>query len=132
MRRVESTGIPYDPGDPLQLQIKTQEQSQAKTTPGRIVPELTTTLEAGARPSVYFVVYPDSASAEKPKLWVEFRVDGEVVAKRVSDLGPVDPTGAVPLIVAAATHPGDCELRVTALQGGDFSTQTLRYTIPRQ
>ncbi len=132
VRRVESTGIPYDPSDPLQLQLKTQEQSQAKTSPGRIVPELTATLEAGARPSVYFVVYPDSANAERPKLWVEFRVDGEVVAKRVSDLGPVDSTGAVPLILAAATHPGVCELRVTALQGGDFSTQTLRYTIPRQ
>ncbi len=128
VRRLESTGTPYDPNDPFLLQVQAQQQS----TPRRIVPELTTTLAAGARPSVYFVVYPDSANPEKPKLWVEFRVDGEVVAKRVSDLGPADPTGAVPLIVAAAAHPGDCELRITALQGGDFSTQTLRYTIPRQ
>ena len=124
VRRVEPLVAQPDPGDPFQMQAQAQFR--------RIVPKLARTLEAGARPSVYFVVYPDRANSEPPRLRVELLVDGKLLADRVSNLPPGDATGAIPLIAAAATHPGDCELRITALQGGDSSTQSLRYTIPHE
>ena len=58
--------------------------------------------------------------------------NGQLVANRTSDLAAEDGSDAIPLIAAAALHSGDCELRITALQGGDSSTQSLRYTIPAQ
>lgn len=122
--RIESLSGQSEANDPFQMQASGQGR--------RIVPELATTLEAGSRPSVYFVVYPDSAQPEKPKLRLEFLVDGQVIANRVTDLAQGDASGAIPLIAAAALHPGNCELRVTALQGGDSSTQSLRYTVPAQ
>jgi VWFA-related protein len=124
VRRIEPVSGQSEANDPFEMQANGQGR--------RIVPELATTLEPGSRPSVYFVVYPDSAQPEKPRLRVEFLVNGQVVANRLTDLAPGDASGAIPLIAAAALHPGDCELRITALQGGDSSTQSLRYTIPAQ
>jgi len=81
---------------------------------------------------VYFVVYPDGTQSEKPKLRVEFLVNGRVLANRISELAAGDASGAIPLIAAAALHSGECELRITALQGGVSSTQSLKYTVPGQ
>lgn len=106
-----------DASDPLVFQGK------------RMVPMAAPVLSAAAKPLAYFVVYPDKSLAEKPKLQVEFLVGGQVVAKQTADLPPPDASGAIPMVVKAATHAGNCELRIAALQGNQSATESVTYTV---
>jgi VWFA-related protein len=98
----------------------------------RVVPSLNPALSKGAQPYAYFVVYPDKASAEKPKIGVQFLVDGKVLAEQTADLPAADATGAVPMLVGATVKPGNCELRITALQGKASAAQSVSYTVANQ
>jgi VWFA-related protein len=101
-------------------------------TTNRVVPWLNPALQRDARPYAYFVVYPDKASAEKPKIGVQFLVDGKVLAEQAADLPAADASGAVPMVVGAAVKPGECELKITAMQGNASTTQSVRYTVANQ
>ena len=48
----------------------------------------------------------------------------------IADLPAADATGTIPMFVAAATRPGNCELRITALQGNESATEHLQYAVP--
>jgi VWFA-related protein len=122
VKRVESANDKSGNSDPFQFQA---EPGQAK----RIVPELATSFAADARPSVFFVVYPDPAIAEKPTVQVAFLVGGKLIAKQQSELPAPDSTGAIPVVIQAATRSGDCELRITATQGNTATLRTVSYTI---
>ncbi len=78
---------------------------------------------------MFFVVYPDRSLADKPKIQVEFLVGGQVLARQTADLPAPDLTGAIPMVINTAAKPGNCELRVTALQGNSSTKQSLKYTI---
>ena len=122
VQRLEPVKGNVDAADPMQF--------QAKPTEGQhVIPELTTALRADAHPYVYFVVYPDKAIEGKPQIQVEFLVGGQVLAKQVADLPPADATGAIPMVIGAAAKPGNCEFRITALQGKSSSVQSLAYNI---
>ena len=95
----------------------------------RAVPSLTTNLTPEAKPYVYFVVYPDKSSAEKPKLQVEFLAAGHLLARQTAELPPPDANGAIPMVVGAAVRPGNCQLRMTAVQGNRSATQSVNYVI---
>jgi len=95
----------------------------------RVVPLLSSTVAKGTLPYVYFVVYPDKGIAEKPKIGVQFLVDGKVLAQQTSDLPAADASGAVPMMVGAAIKPGECELKITAMQGNASATQSVRYSV---
>jgi hypothetical protein len=95
----------------------------------RLVPFVNLNLPADASPKLYFVVYPDKSKAEKPKLQVEFKVDGQVLANQTADLPAPDATGAIPMVIKAATHPGMCEIKITALQGSESAAGSVSYTI---
>jgi VWFA-related protein len=99
---------------------------------GRVVPSLNPALSKDAQPYVYFVVYPDKASTEIPRAGVEFLVDGKLVAEQTTDLPPADASGAVPMTLGAMVRPGQCELRITALQGYVMTTQSVKYTVSSQ
>ncbi len=120
----------------LARQIKPSEAQADATNPfefgtSRVIPSLSARLAPGSQQYVYFVVYPDKADAEKPKIEVQFSVDGKVVAKQQAELPAPDASGAIPMIVSAiAAKPGDCEMKVTAMQGGNSVAQSLRYTVP--
>lgn len=101
-------------------------------TDRRVVPSLTSSIKPDAQPSVYFVVYPDTASTEHPMLGVEFWVDGKLVAQQTTDLPAADATGAVPMVLGAMVKPGQCELKITALQGYAMATQSVKYTVSAQ
>jgi hypothetical protein len=75
-------------------------------------------------------VYPDPANPAKPTLQVEFLVDGQSLAAGTADLPP-ESGGSIPVFVETAARPGDCELRITAIQGKDSATGSVRYTVPR-
>jgi VWFA-related protein len=95
----------------------------------RVIPQLAPALDAAGSPYVYFVVYPDKAKAEKPQIEVQFLVDGVVVARQTSDLPPADSSGAIPMVVGAVRKPGQCELRIAALQGGESAEQSVKYSV---
>ncbi len=122
-QEVQIVNGPVDASDPFEFASRTQVT--------RVIPELSTTLSPQAQPLAYFVVYPDKASAEKPKIEVESLAAGQVIAKRTIDLPPAaGASGAIPLVLRAAAHPGNCELKITALQGSSrTATRTLAYTI---
>jgi hypothetical protein len=113
--KVEST-------DPLEFQ---PDPAQGQ----RVIPELATDLTPSATPYVFFVVYPDRSMADKPKIQVEFLLGGQVLAKQTADLPAPDATGAIPMVINTAAKPGNCELRVTALQGNSSTKQSLTYTV---
>jgi hypothetical protein len=94
-----------------------------------LVPFVNLNLPADASPKLYFVVYPDKSKTEKPKLQVEFKVDGQVLANQTADLPAPDAAGAIPMVIKAATHPGTCEIKITALQGSESAAGSISYTI---
>ena len=118
VQRVEPvTGQP-DTSDPLVYQGK------------RVIPLIATNLTPEMKPFVYFVVYPDKANAEKPKIQVELLVGGQLTGKQVADLPAPDASGAIPMMVSAVLRPGNCELRMTAMQGSESATGSVTYTAP--
>lgn len=114
-----------EPTDPLQFQA---DPNQGQ----RVIPELATNLPSGVTPYVFFVVYPDRAIAEKPKIQVEFLVGGQVLAKQVADLPAPDNSGAIPMVINTAAKTGNCELRITAMQGTSATRQALTYSIAQK
>ncbi len=114
-----------DPANPLEFQ-------PTPTETKRIVPELSTHLTPKSSPHVFFIVYPDRSIAEKPKIQAEFWVSGKLLAKQVADLPAPDASGAIPMVINTAAKLGDCELRITALQGSSEMKQSLKYTVAAQ
>jgi hypothetical protein len=110
------------PADPLEFQLD-------PTVGERLVPELGTNLTPTATPSVFFVVYPDKAIADKPKIQAEFLLGGKVLGKQMADLPAPDATGAILMQISAPAKLGDCELRITALQGNSSTIRSLKYTV---
>jgi VWFA-related protein len=117
VRQVQSVTGQADAADPFEFATS------------RVIPELAPALNSSTPPYVYFVVYPDKAKAEKPQIEVEFLVDGVVLARKTSDLPPADASGAIPMVVGAVRKPGQCELKIAALQGADSAEQSVKYTV---
>jgi hypothetical protein len=117
VKRVEPVSGQADTADPLEYQGK------------RLIPEVASALNRNEQPYVYFVVYPDKAAREKPKIEVQFSVNGSVLAKQTAELPDPDASGAIPMMVGAATRPGNCELKITAMQGAESSEQKLVYSV---
>jgi VWFA-related protein len=95
----------------------------------RLVPFVDASLTPEQKPYAYFVVYPDKTNSTKPKVQVEFTVDGKVMANQTADLPAADKSGAVPMVIRAAVHTGKCELKITTVQGEETATRTLEYTV---
>jgi len=115
VERVTGNG---DSGDPFEFSGK------------RVIPELGA--DAASSPAIYFVVYPDGANTEQAHLQVEFFVNGQEVAKQVSALPEADASGAIPMMVSAVRRPGECELRIAAVQGSETAERSIRYRVPAQ
>ena len=115
VRRIE-TAAP-DPADPLQFEGR------------RVVPELASVLPASAEPSVYFVIYPNGKSSEKPRMVIELSLDGRVVGRQTSALPDADPSGAIPLTIAAPSKAGKNRLRVIIQQGSESVERILDYVV---
>jgi VWFA-related protein len=117
VRQVEAATGPPDATDPFRVGNN------------RVTPELATTLSASAKPYVYFVVYPDKASSEKPRIEIQFLLNGQVLAKRAQELPAADAAGAVPMLFGSVAKPGNCELRIIATQGAESLERSVKYTV---
>lgn len=109
-------GVP-DSTDPLIYQGK------------HVVPDLTPTLSASAQPLIYFVVYPDKSLTDIPKVQVEFFSDAKPIAIQSVKLPAPNASGAVAMLMRGPTRPGECELRISTIQGSGSAEQSLKYKI---
>jgi len=117
MQRVEPVTGAGDGTDPFRFEDR------------RVVPELAAELGPSAQPQVYFVVYPDKWKKEAPQIRVEILTGGSVVAQQTANLPAPDASGTIAMTIAAVAAPGHWELRITALQGGDAVTESVKYAI---
>jgi len=97
-----------------------------------VVPVLDGSLQASAKPTVYFVVYPDKSNQETPRIRVAFLVGGEELEQKEAELPAPDSSGAIPMVVSAVARPGKCEIKITALQGFQSAVQNVTYTVAAQ
>jgi len=116
VQQVEANTKP-DVADPLTFKGK------------HVIPLVQATVDPANKRYVYFVVYPDKANKDKPKIHVQFKSGGQVFAEQTADLPAPDATGTIPMFVAAATRPGNCELQITALQGAESATEHIQYAV---
>lgn len=120
VQQVEPANAAADAADPLVFRGK------------HVIPLVEATVNPATKRYIYFVVYPDKSNTEKPKIRVEFKTGGQVFAQQTTDLPAPDATGTIPMFVAAATRPGNCELQITALQGNESATEHLQYSVAAQ
>jgi len=97
-----------------------------------VVPMVQPAVGPSVKRWIYFVVYKDPASQEKPQIHVEFKNGGQVVADQTSALPEADKNGAVAMLVAAPSRPGNCELKITALQGSESASEHIDYVVAAQ
>jgi hypothetical protein len=122
VQQLDPINGPANAADPFQIPV---DGSHAQ----RVIPELSNSLTAAARPLAYFILYPDASNPEKPKLEVQLRAGGRLLSEQTADVPAPNASGGVPMVVQVAARPGDCELRVTVHQGTASATQTLGYKI---
>ena len=120
VQQLEPANAQADTADPLTFKGK------------HVIPMVEATVNPATKRYVYFVVYPDKSNTEKPKIHVEFKTGGQVFAQSTADLPAPDATGTIPMFVAAATRPGNCELQITALQGNESATEHIQYAVAAQ
>jgi len=115
VEHLDSAGAQPDAADPFTFQGK------------HVVPMVRAAVSPGTKRWVYFVVYQDKSNPEKPSIHVEFKNGGKVFADQTVALPEPDASGAIGMFVTAATRPGNCELRITAMQGGQSATEQIAY-----
>jgi VWFA-related protein len=120
VQQLEPANAQQDTADPLTFKGK------------HVIPMVEATVNPAAKRYVYFVVYPNKSNGEKPKIHVAFKTGGQVFAEQTTDLPAPDATGTIPMFVAAATRPGNCELQITALQGNESATEHIKYAVAAQ
>lgn len=89
---------------------------------GEVVPKLTHTLKGGPGNALpfYFVVYPNPAIKEPPKLVMHFYKGGQYLGAAQAPLPKAQKDGRIPYIAdlpAAKFTPGSYEIRLDVLQG---------------
>ena len=101
---------------------------------GRITPALANTIYAvkGAQMSMFFVVYPDPAIAEKPQVVMEYVLDGKPVGRGEVPLPPADAFGKIPYVMSSPAEnmpPGNYEVRLMVKQGNTMAEDRAFVTV---
>ena len=122
VRQLQPLQTPADAMDPLQFAVN-------KMQAVRVVPELAKVLPSDARPLVYFVVYTDRSNSAPAKLDVEFEAEGRKLASQTVAVPAPNDAGSSPMVIKAAAHQGECDLKITLRQGSTAISRTLRYSV---
>ena len=120
VEHIDPAGAQPDTADPFTIKDK------------HVIPMVRATVDPATKRWVYFVVYGDKSNPEKPKMRVEFKNGGQVFAEQTVALPEPDERGAIPMFVAAAGRPGNCELQITAIQGKESATEHIAYLAAAQ
>lgn len=122
VRRLDVFAAGADPEEPLAYQNR------------RVIPSLMDSASPDRDKSVsaFFVIYPDRASPEKPKLELEVLRNGEPAGQAPMDLPQAPPGTPIPYIASIPTgglRPGRYELHATITQGAARAEQALGFLI---
>jgi VWFA-related protein len=98
---------PRDPLDPLEVENS------------RIIPTLADSVAPSKPVDLYFVLYPAQAgAAEDLKAVLQVFREGKEVARKPLDLSKPEADGSIPMLVRLSPDPGQCDVLITAQQGG--------------
>ena len=117
VRRLETTKLPPDPADPFEYTDK------------RVLPFVTTDLFPGARPFVYFMIYPEAGNPAKPELRVRLLKKGRLLTTITPALSPPDVSGGIPMIIQPTSKPGSYEVKAIVTQGASSTERSIAYTV---
>jgi VWFA-related protein len=111
VRRLDPLPGPRDPMDPFEVDN------------GRIVPTLADSVASSKPVDVYFVVYPaptngQSVNGQDLKAVLQVFREGKEVARKPLDLSRPEPDGSIPMLVRLSPDRGQCDVLITARQGG--------------
>ena len=106
-----------DTNDPFQAQGK------------RVTPLLSSVLQRGAAPYVYFVAYPDERNKTPARLQVQVISDGEVLDSQASDLPVQGRDGRIPMVIGTAAGHGRYEVQIRVMQGAESTCRQIEYSI---
>lgn len=101
---------------------------------GKVIPTLNDTLKGGAGNILpfYFVVYPDPAVKDPPKLTMGFYKDGQYLGSAAAPLPAANPDGRIPYIAnlpADKFTPGSYEIQLGITQGSASVEQKVDFKI---
>ncbi len=101
---------------------------------GTVTPTLVESMlgEKGAQVSVFFTIYPDTSSTEKPTLTLEYLQEGKVVGRIQPELTPVDANGRIPYMASSPADQmpaGTYEVRAIVQQGKTKAEEHTTFTI---
>ncbi len=122
LRRMDEPSGERDARDPLQIAA------------GRVVPTLSNRVPLARNTllSVFFKLYPDSASQEQPRLVVDLLREGKLISRSTPDL-PASAGGAeIPYLAnlpVGTLQPGQYEFRATLVQGAAGDRKTIAVTL---
>lgn len=107
--------------DPVDPNVKDPD-NPLRFEQGKIIPNLGEAIQPkpGSQVSFFFVVYPAAGASEKPRLTLEFLLDGEVIARATPELSEPDAQGRISYIASAPMETfktGRYELRAVVTQG---------------
>jgi len=92
---------------------------------GRITPTLADSVASGNPVGLYFVIYPGKVFNDGPKVTLELLQDGREIASKPLNVGAPEADGSIPMFVELSPHPGQCDVLVTARQGGAVAQSSL-------
>lgn len=117
VRNLQNLASPPDLADPFEYTGK------------RVLPFVTTDLYAGARPFIYFRIYPEAGSTGRPELRVRLMRNGRQIAALKPELPALDASGGIPMVMELTAKPGSYEVRVRLVDSGAEAGKTLAYTV---
>ena len=99
-----------------------------------IMPMVNATLKKSDYESIpfYLTIYPDTKSAEKPTLRMEFSKDGTAMGAGSPAIGAADAQGRIQYVANApmsSLQPGNYQVRFIARQGSEEAAETVTFTI---
>lgn len=130
------------PGMSAMMNVRTvHEQAEMSAGPnlfdfgqGRITPTLDHAVKVSESPtfSLFFVVYPDQNTREKPALTVEYWHDGEMLSRGTPALPDADDRGRIPFLLTTKTssfEPGKYKIVASVQQGSALTRRTTEITV---
>ena len=96
---------------------------------GKVTPSPNDMVDPGAATSLYFQIYPNATSSEKPELTLSFYVDGQPVAQQKPALPQPEPDGTIPFLATARMSPGTYMVRATVKQGSLVKSEESTITV---
>ena len=99
-----------------------------------VTPTLSPVLKKSATSGLSFfvVIYPDSKSAAKPVLFMQFSKNGQILGTGSTPLGAPDDRGGVPYVAtvpAEKLDPGDYEMHFVVKQGTELAQEFVTFTL---